>query len=119
MRYDELVAYCLAKPGAWRDEPWDGVPVAKVGERVFAFLGTAGPEGTALDVRLKCGRDAEAAREWRERFPGEVKSAPYVGRFGWNSFATAGLPDDDLLEAVDGSYDAVVGRLARSRRPAG
>ena len=22
MSWDELLAYCLAKPGAWRDEPW-------------------------------------------------------------------------------------------------
>jgi len=22
--WDELAAYCLAKPGAWPDEPWEG-----------------------------------------------------------------------------------------------
>ena len=31
--------YCLAKPGAWRDEPWEGDVVAKVGDKIFAFLG--------------------------------------------------------------------------------
>jgi predicted DNA-binding protein (MmcQ/YjbR family) len=29
--------YCLAKPGAWLDEPWEGNLVAKVGGKIFAF----------------------------------------------------------------------------------
>ena len=33
------LAYCLAKPGAWPDEPWDGDHVAKVGSKIFAFGG--------------------------------------------------------------------------------
>ena len=39
MTHDELVAYCLAKPGAVADEPWEGDLVAKVGGKIFAFLG--------------------------------------------------------------------------------
>jgi predicted DNA-binding protein (MmcQ/YjbR family) len=30
MTWDELLAYCLAKPGAWQDEPWGGDVVVKV-----------------------------------------------------------------------------------------
>ena len=33
--------YCLAKPGAWQDEPWDGDVVVKVDAKIFAFLGSA------------------------------------------------------------------------------
>jgi predicted DNA-binding protein (MmcQ/YjbR family) len=29
MRRESLLAYCLAKPGAWQDEPWEGDVVAK------------------------------------------------------------------------------------------
>ena len=36
----ELRDYCLAKPGAWPDEPWEGDSVAKVGSKIFAFLGS-------------------------------------------------------------------------------
>ena len=53
MTWDELLAYCLAKPGAWRDEPWEGDVVAKVGSKIFAFLGSA--EGAA-------GRASSAGR---------------------------------------------------------
>ena len=39
MTWEDLLAYCLAKPGAWQDEPWEGDVVVKVGAKIFAFLG--------------------------------------------------------------------------------
>jgi predicted DNA-binding protein (MmcQ/YjbR family) len=39
MTRDELLAYCLAKPGAWSDQPWEGDYVAKVADKIFAFTG--------------------------------------------------------------------------------
>ena len=41
--WDELLDYCLAKPGAWQDEPWGDGIVAKVGPKIFAFLRAVGP----------------------------------------------------------------------------
>ena len=118
MLHADLVEHCLAKPGAWLDEPWEGDLVAKVADKIFAFLGSPAPDGTAGGVGLKCGRDAEAAREWRERYPGEVSVSAYIGRYGWNTFTVGGaVPDEELLEAVDASYEDVVSRLPRSRRP--
>ena len=118
MLHADLVGHCLAKPGAWLDEPWEGDLVAKVADKIFAFLGSPAPDGTAGGVGLKCGRDAEAAREWRERYPGEVSVSAYIGRYGWNTFTVGGsVPDEELLEAVDASYEDVVSRLPRSRRP--
>ena len=40
MDFDRLLAHCLAKPGAWKDGPWEGHTVARVDEKIFAFLGT-------------------------------------------------------------------------------
>ena len=115
MTRDELLAYCLAKPGAWQDEPWDGDVVAKVGSKIFAFLGS----GPAAAVGLKCGPTREAADEWLLRYPEDASVMAYIGRSGWNSLRIGGaIPDDELLEAVDASYDTVVSKLPKKDRPA-
>jgi predicted DNA-binding protein (MmcQ/YjbR family) len=108
----ELKTYCLAKPGAWEDQPWEGDVVAKVGDKVFAFLGS----GTSVGV--KCAPSREEADEWLARYPDDATASAYIGRFGWNSLRIgAGIPDDELLEAVDASYEAVVAKLPKSKRP--
>jgi predicted DNA-binding protein (MmcQ/YjbR family) len=117
MSWDELLAYCLAKPGAWQDEPWEGDVVAKVGGKIFAFLGSA--SGTEPAVGLKCGPDRETADEWLARYPGDASVMAYIGRSGWNRLRVGrSIPDDELLEAVDASYDTVVSKLPRKERPA-
>jgi predicted DNA-binding protein (MmcQ/YjbR family) len=41
-----------------------------------------------------------------------------VGRYGWNSVDWTGpVPDDDVRELVDASYDAVVAALPKRSRP--
>jgi predicted DNA-binding protein (MmcQ/YjbR family) len=114
MTYDELLAYCLAKPGAWPDEPWEGDTVAKVSDKIFAFLGSA-PGGS---VGLKCGANREEADELIKTHPDDVSVMAYIGRSGWNSVRYDGnVPDDEVRELVDASYDAVVAKLPKSRRP--
>ena len=111
MRHADLVAYCLAKPGAVPDTPWEEDLVAKVGGKIFAFLGGGG-------VGLKCGRDADEAAELRQRFPETATVMPYIGRYGWNSIALYGaIDDDELRDLIDASYDAVVARLPKRLRP--
>jgi predicted DNA-binding protein (MmcQ/YjbR family) len=112
MTPDELAEYALSKPGAWQDEPWDGDLVAKVGPKIFAFLGG----GTS--VGLKCGRSRDEADEWLVRYPDDATVMAYIGRYGWNTLRVGGsIPDDEILEAVDGSYADVVSRLPKSQRP--
>lgn len=50
MTPEKLTAYCLAKPGAWPDEPWEGDQVAKVHDKIFAFM--AASSGS---LGVKCG----------------------------------------------------------------
>jgi len=115
MTWQDLLEHCLAKPGAWQDEPWDGNVVVKVESKIFAFLG-AGPAGA---VGLKCGPTREMADEWLLRYPGDASVMSYIGRSGWNSLRIGGaIPDDELLEAVDASYQAVVAKLPKKDRPA-
>ena len=112
MNRDELIVYCLAKPGAEETYPLgEEELVAKVGGKGFAFIGPG-------SVSVKCGRDATEAGEWRDRYPGAITMSHYVGRYGWNSVDLAGaVPRDDVRELVDASYDAAVAALPKSRRP--
>jgi predicted DNA-binding protein (MmcQ/YjbR family) len=114
MTRQELLAYCLGKPGAWQDEPWQEDVVAKVGSKIFAFLGS----GPAAAVGLKCGATREVADEWLLRYLNDASVMAYIGRSGWNSLRIGGaIPDDELLEAIDASYDAVVAKLPKKDRP--
>jgi len=119
MTWDELLAYCLAKPGAWQDEPWEGDVVVKVGSKIFAFLGSGPADGDREPgVGVKCGPDRETADEWLARYPQDASVLPYIGRSGWNSLRVGGkIPDEELREAVDASYDAVVSKLPKRERP--
>lgn len=103
--------YCLAKPGAWPDNPWDHEhPVIKVHDKIFVFLGTEG-------IGVKAAATREVADEWLERYPGSARVMAYIGRSGWNDLDFAGIPDDELLDAVDESYRLVVSKLPLKHRP--
>jgi len=115
MTWEDLLAYCLSKPGAWQDQPWEGDVVAKVGPKIFAFLGSGEPSR----VGLKCGASREAADEWLLRFPADATVMPYIGRSGWNNLLLGGaIGDDEILEAIDASYATVVSKLPKKDRPA-
>jgi predicted DNA-binding protein (MmcQ/YjbR family) len=113
-----MAAYCLAKPGAWPDHPWDHEhPVIKVGSgergKIFAFLGSD-------TVGVKSGRTREVADEWLHRYPDDASVMRYIGRSGWNTLSLGdAIPDEELFEAVDESYRLVVGGLPRKLQPDG
>lgn len=118
MDVDRMLEHCLAKPGAWTDNPWGHEhPVVKVGAggrgKIFAFLGASG-------VGVKGGASRDVADQWLERYPDDVKVMAYIGRSGWNDLAFGGtIPDDELLDAVDESYRLVVSGLPVKHRPEG
>ena len=114
MTWEEALTYCLAKPGAWQDEPWEEDFVAKVGPKVFAFLGSGASHG----LGLKCGPTRDVADEWLHRYPDDASAMPYIGRSGWNTLRLGGaIPDDELTEAIDASYDFIVAKLPKKDRP--
>jgi predicted DNA-binding protein (MmcQ/YjbR family) len=113
VRPKRLNDYALAKPGAWPDEPWEGDHVAKVGEKIFAFLGID-------SLGVKCGATREEADEWLLRYPDDASVMAYIGRSGWNTLKLGGaIPDDELLAAIDDSYSLVVAKLPKKHRPEG
>lgn len=113
---ESLRDHGLAKPGAWPDDPWgEEHGVAKVGPgdrgKIFAFFGSS-------TIGLKCGLTREEADEWLDRYPDDAMVMAYIGRSGWNTLRTDGaIPLEELLEALDDSYDLVVSRLPRRDRP--
>lgn len=109
--FDQLLAHSLAKPDAWQDEPWEGDVVAKVADKIFVFLSEAG-------IGVKLGNNRDEADEWLVRFPADAKVMAYIGRSGWNSLLLGGaIPDDEFLAAIDESYERVVAKLPKSKRP--
>lgn len=114
MSVDEVVAHCLAKLGAAEGYPFgEQTLAAKVGGKCFAYvqLATGG-------VVVKCGDDADEAAVLRERFPDSVTVADYLRRFGWDRVSVGGsVPGDELRELLDSSYDTIVAKLPKSRRP--
>ncbi|NKY84569.1 MmcQ/YjbR family DNA-binding protein [Nocardia veterana] len=109
----DLLRYCLTKPGAWRDEPWEGDVVAKVGDKIFAFVGSDA-------VTLKCGRSRLEADEFVHIYPDEVSASAYIGRYGWNTIRLGGaVSDAEVHELIDQSYAEIVAKLPKSKRPQG
>jgi predicted DNA-binding protein (MmcQ/YjbR family) len=87
--------------------------VAKVHTKIFVFIGSDGGS-----VGVKCGSSREEADEWLRRFPHDAAVMPYIGRSGWNTLRFGGaIPDDEILEAIDASYDLIVARVPRKYRP--
>ena len=114
MTWEELLTYCLSRPGAWQDEPWDGDVVAKVGKKIFAFLGS----GDSVSIGVKAGVDRDEADEWLQRYPDDARVMAYIGRSGWNTLVVGGAIDDqEIIEAIDSSYEFVVSKLPKRDRP--
>lgn len=114
MKPAELLAYCLAKPGAEETDPWGGGGgVMKVGGKIFAFVG-------AETLGVKVARNTEEAREWYDRYPGHVSTMAYIGRHGWITVQhdDGVVPADEVEELVDISYGIVVAGLPKRLRPA-
>src|SRR4051812_49403975 len=113
-----MLAYCLAKPGAWADNPWGhDHPVVKVGPagagKIFAFLGASGVGG-------KGGATRDVADERLHRLPEDAGGVASIRPSGWNHPALGGaVPDEEVPEAVDESYRLVTSRLPKKHRPEG
>jgi predicted DNA-binding protein (MmcQ/YjbR family) len=113
--WSQLLEYALSFPEAWQDEPWEGDVVAKVGKKVFVFLGSVRDDGSiGLSVKLPESRDEALA------YPFTEPTGYGLGRSGWvsASFARGDPPPVDMLEEwIDESYRAIapkklVARLA-------
>ena len=102
----ELRRFALSYPGAWEDNPW-GERVAKVGKKVFVFLGKA---DTALSISVKLPRSATLALG----LPFTSPTGYGLAKSGWVTahFDRGGVrpPIEVLKQWIDESYRAVASR---------
>jgi hypothetical protein len=117
--------------GGWKrsEEPghghWSGTAVRETGGNMKAPGPTARRSNRASLRPSSAPPSASSAGD--PRGGGRVAAAlsgrcvlPYIGRSGWNTLRIGGaIPDDELREAIDASYHAVVSGLPERERPTG
>ena len=98
MSWEAVHSFALGLPGAWEDHPW-GEVVAKVGKKVFVFLGTPDREDPGMGVKLT------DSHEHALSVPGAAPSGYGLGKAGWVSVPLGGVDDVELLcDWVEESY---------------
>jgi len=109
MTKTSLQQYCLSKPGAVKEYPFDAVTaVYKVGGKMFALSSDIGEE---LRVNLKC--DPLYASELRSIY-GCVEPGYHMNKRHWNTVVCNKEADDSLVEEwIDDSYELVFKGLAK------
>lgn len=111
---DDVLAACLGKLGAAEDYPFgDGVAVFKVAGKMFALVPLDADPG---NVSLKCDPDRAA---WLRRQYPAITGGYHLNKRHWNTIELDGsVPDDELLDLIDHSYELVVARLPKKVRTA-
>ena len=110
----QLKAACLGLTGAIEDFPFaPELSVFKVGGKVFALSRL---DGDPLSVSLKCA--PETAIRLRAAHAAIVPGY-HLNKRHWNTVTIDGsLPDKQLVEMIEDSYDLVVESLTRAQRAA-
>ncbi|MFF4771906.1 MmcQ/YjbR family DNA-binding protein [Microtetraspora fusca] len=111
-RRDRVIAECGAKPGSVEDYPFgDGVAVFKVAGKMFALVPLGPSPGS---VSLKC--DPDLAIDLRRQYAA-ITAGYHLNKRHWNTVTLDGsVPDGELLDLIDHSYELVVARLPRAER---
>jgi predicted DNA-binding protein (MmcQ/YjbR family) len=97
-----ILAFALGLPGAWEDHPWDE-DVAKVGTKVFVFLGVEDAQTPSMTVKLVESHDHALS------VPGAAPTGYGLGKSGWVTipFRDNTPPLDLLKDWVEESYRLV------------
>jgi predicted DNA-binding protein (MmcQ/YjbR family) len=106
--------FALKLPFATEDEPFGpGANVYRIGGKMFAILQPG--DGVSLaQVTLKC--EPGLAVELRAQYPAVI-AGYHVNKKHWNTVILDGsVPDDELREMIEHSYQRVLGTLPKAIR---
>ena len=114
MNVEKFREYCLKKAGVTEDSPFGPEHVVfKVAGKMFALLAFEEVPPTA---NLKC--DPDRALELRDRYE-QVRPGYHMNKKHWNTVEIdTGIPDAELREMIDHSYELVVKSLPKKQRDA-
>ncbi len=111
MTLQQLIDICAAKKGAVQEFPFDDTTlVFKVMDKMFALIHLEEPHS----VNLKC--DPVYAIALRHKYNG-VRAGYHMSKKHWNTIDLNGdVPDPELTEWIDDSYELVVAGLTKAQR---
>ncbi|KNY29439.1 GCN5-related N-acetyltransferase [Pseudobacteroides cellulosolvens ATCC 35603 = DSM 2933] len=113
MTMDEIINYCLSKPGAYIDFPFGSIPICvKVQKRLFAQMY---PHKDDCKITLNC--DRMTGEFYRNSYPDTVVRGYHCPRNlqpYFNTIHLNGMVSGDELKAmIDHSYSTVVRKLPK------
>ena len=111
MDIEKIREHCLSKAGVTESFPFDNdTLVFKVIDKMFVLASLEG----VLRINLKC--DPERVIELQERYTA-VLPGYHMNKKHWISVRIDNsIPDKQILEWIDHSYDLVVQKLPASKR---
>ncbi|MDX1931723.1 MAG: MmcQ/YjbR family DNA-binding protein [Capsulimonadales bacterium] len=87
--------------------------VVKAGGKMFALL-TEDEEPPRITLKA----DPERSEEWRAIYPDHVLPGYYMNKRHWNTVRLDGaIPEEEVVEMIDHSFDRVVAGLPKTERP--
>lgn len=109
---EQLRHYCQQKPGAYENFPFDNVTLTfRVKGKMFALCNV---NDAPLEVNLKC--DPELSELLRQHYEA-IKPGWHMNKRHWNTVTLDGsIPEDEIKELIDMSYELVVKKLPKSER---
>lgn len=104
-KISELKAAEIAFKPEW------GADVAKVGGKMFAYIGDDDKGRDILTVK----GEPEFNEFWREKFPESVTAGYYMNKIHWNSYSlnSEELMDEDFLTVLEEAYKLQFSQLPK------